>query len=250
MTARTQRVAIVTGAAQGIGQGIVNMLLGEGASVLAFDLDGDLLREAVRGFDGHVRAFEGSVSDPAAVDGAVSTAERELGPIDILINNAGVWTIKPFLEQTDQDFDRIIQTNVRGTWLFMKAVAPLMVERGRGTIVNLSSIAAFTYTVPTGIYGASKAAVAALTRDVAFELADKGVRVNAIAPGNIANPRRANRREPSAGLPLGSGTAADIAGAVRFLVSDDSRYVIGQTIMVAGGADLSVSTGWTRPSSS
>lgn len=220
------------------------MLLAEGASVLAFDLDETLLREAVAGFKGRVEPFVGNVTDRAAVEAAVSTAEQRLGPVDILVNNAGIWVIKPFLDQTDDDFDRVLQVNLRGTWLFMKAVAPRMVERGRGAIVNLSSMAAFTYTVPTGIYGATKAAVAALTRDVAFELAGHGVRVNAIAPGNIANPRRANRRAPSAGLPLGSGGPEDIAGAVRFLISDDSRYVVGQTISVAGGADLAVSIGW------
>jgi NAD(P)-dependent dehydrogenase (short-subunit alcohol dehydrogenase family) len=240
----TGRVAIVTGAAQGIGQGIVKMLVAEGAAVLAFDFDEALLREAVGGFEGRVEPFVGSVTDRAAVEAAVSAAELRLGPVDVLVNNAGVWVVKPFLEQTDDDFDRMIDVNLRGTWLFMKAVAPRMVERGRGVVINLSSMAAFTYTVPTGIYGASKAGVAALTRDVAFELAGRGVRVNAIAPGNIANPRRPNRRAPSAGLPLGSGGPEDIAGAVRFLISDDSRYVIGQTISVAGGAELSVSTGW------
>jgi NAD(P)-dependent dehydrogenase (short-subunit alcohol dehydrogenase family) len=238
------RVAIVTGAAQGIGQGIVKMLLRDGAAVLAFDRDEALLREALAGFEGRVEPFVGSVTDKAAVEAAVSAAEQRLGPVDFLVNNAGIWVIKPFLEQTDDDFDRILDVNLRGTWLFMKAVAPRMVERGRGVIVNLSSMAAFTYTVPTGVYGASKAGVAALTRDVAFELASHGVRVNAIAPGNIGNPRRSNRRAPSAGLPLGSGGPEDIAAAVRFLISDESRYVIGQTISVAGGAELSVSIGW------
>jgi NAD(P)-dependent dehydrogenase (short-subunit alcohol dehydrogenase family) len=238
------RVAIVTGAAQGIGQGIVGMLLGEGASVLAFDSDDALLRESSATWEGAVETFAGSVTDKAAVEGAVTAAEDRLGPVDILVNNAGIWVIKPLLEQTDDDFDRVLAVNLRGTWLFLRAVAPGMVARKRGAIVNLASIAAFTYTVATGAYGASKAGVVALTRDAAFELAPHGVRVNAIAPGNIANPRRSNRWPPSAGVPLGSGGPEDIAGAVRFLVSDASRYVIGQTITVAGGADLSVSAGW------
>jgi len=220
------------------------MLLGEGAAVLAFDRDGDLLKEAMEGYKGIVRPFVGSVADRSHVEAAVAAAERELGPLDILVNNAGVWVIKPFLEQTDDDFNRVIDVNLRGTWLFMQVVAPSMVARGRGWIVNLSSIAASHYTVPTGVYGASKAAITALTRDVAFELAAHGVKVNAIAPGNIANPRRSNRRQASKGLPLGSGDAKDIAAAVRFLVSDEARYVIGQTISVAGGADLSTSIGW------
>ncbi|HEY4887368.1 MAG TPA: SDR family NAD(P)-dependent oxidoreductase [Candidatus Dormibacteraeota bacterium] len=234
----------MTGAAQGIGQGIVKMLLAESASVLAFDRDEDLLRQAVGGFGGRVEPFVGSVTDRADIEAAVEAAEKRLGPVDILVNNAGVWVIKPFLEETYDDFERVLHVNLRGTWLFMKAVAPLMVERGRGVIVNLSSVSAKSYTVPAGIYGATKAGIAALTRDVGFELAGHGVRVNAIAPGNIANPRRSNIRPPSRGLPLGSGDADDIARAVRFLVSDDSRYVIGVTLSVAGGADLSVSIGW------
>ena len=241
------RVAIVTGAAQGIGLAITRMLLSEGASVLAFDLNEAGLREAVGGLAGGVRAFAGSVSDPAAVAAAVEAAEAGLGPVEILVNNAGIWVIKPFLDSSDEDLDRTLSVNVRGTWLFMKAVAPGMVRRGRGAIVNLSSIAAATYTVSAPAYGASKAAVSALTRDVAFELAGHGIRVNAIAPGTIASPHRPNAFPPSRGIPLGSGRPSDIAGAVRFLVSDAARYVIGQTITVAGGGDLSVSEGWPQP---
>jgi NAD(P)-dependent dehydrogenase (short-subunit alcohol dehydrogenase family) len=241
-----ERVAIVTGAAQGIGAGITRMLLGEGASVLAFDFDEVLLRETASTWAGRVETFAGSVTDKAAVESAVGTAETKLGPVDILVNNAGIWVIKPMLEQTAEDFERVMAVNVGGTWNFMQAAAPGMVVRRRGTIVNLASIAASTYTVTTGAYGASKAAVAALTRDFAFELAPHNIRVNAIAPGNIANPRRSNAYPAQRGIPLGSGGPDDIAGAVRFLVSDESRYVIGQTITVAGGADLSISAGWSK----
>jgi len=240
------RIAIVTGAAQGIGEGIVSMLLGEGAAVLAFDSDEALLIEAAASWDGRVETFVGSVTDQPAVDAAVAAAEERLGPVDILVNNAGIWIIKPLLEQTNEDFDRVVAANLRGTWQFLRAVAPGMVARRRGAIVNLASIAAFTYTVATGAYGASKAGVVALTRDAAFELAPFGVRVNAVAPGNIANPRRSNRWPPSPGIPLGSGGPEDIAGAVRYLVSDEARFVVGQTIVVAGGADLSISAGWSR----
>jgi NAD(P)-dependent dehydrogenase (short-subunit alcohol dehydrogenase family) len=242
------RVAIVTGAAQGIGTGITRMLLAEGASVLAFDRDEPLLRETVSGMDdgldGRVEPFAGDVTDKRSVEAAVVAAESALGPVDYLVNNAGIWVIKPFLESDDADFDRTIAVNVRGTWLFMKAVAPGMVERKRGAMVNFASVAAFTYTVPLPPYAASKAAVVALTRDVGFELARHGVRVNAIAPGNIANPRRSNAHAPSEGMPLGSGQAEDIAATVRFLLSDGARYLTGQCITVAGGADLSISKGW------
>jgi NAD(P)-dependent dehydrogenase (short-subunit alcohol dehydrogenase family) len=238
------RVAIVTGAAQGIGTGVTRMLLAEGASVLAFDRDEPLLRETVSGVDGRVEPFAGDVTDKRSVEAAVAAAESGLGAVDFLVNNAGIWVVKTFLENDDEDFDRTMAVNVRGTWLFMKAVAPGMVERKRGAIVNLSSVAAFSYTSTLPPYAASKAAVVALTRDVGFELAPHGVRVNAIAPGTIENPRRSNAHAPSEGMPLGSGQAEDIAATVRFLLSDGSRYVTGQCITVAGGADLSISKGW------
>jgi 3-oxoacyl-[acyl-carrier protein] reductase len=240
------RVAIVTGAAQGIGLATVRMLWEGGASVLAFDRDGDLLAESVAGLGAAIRveAFAGDVTEKSSVEASVARAESRFGPVDIMVNNAGIWIIKSFLDYTDEEFDRTLTINLRGTWLFMKAVAPGMVARKHGVIVNLASVAAYTFTVPHAPYAASKAAVAALTRDVAFELAPYGVRVNAIAPGSINNPRRGKDKGPTKGQPLGSGTPDDIAGAIRFLCSDASRYVIGQTIRVAGGGDLSVSQGW------
>ena len=240
------RVAIVTGAAQGIGLAIARTLREAGASVLAFDRDADLLEKAVAELGaagGRVEPFAGDVTDKTSVEAAVAAAEG-MGPVDILVNNAGIWIIKPFLETGIEDFDRTMEVNLRGTWLFMKAVAPLMVERGGGAIVNLGSVAAYAWTVQHAPYAASKAGVIALTRDVAFELAAHGVRVNAVAPGSIVNPLRGVDRGPNAGQPIGGGLPQDIADAVRFLVSDDARYVIGQTIKVAGGADLQVSQGW------
>jgi len=254
------RVAIVTGAAQGIGLATAQVLAEAGASVLAFDLDRGLLEESVQGLTGpgRVEAFAGDVTDKPSVEAAVKAAERSFGPVDIMVNNAGIWIIKPFLDYTDEDFDRTLTINLRGTWLFMKAVAPGMVKRKRGVIVNLASVAAYTFTVAHAPYAASKAGVSALTRDVAFELAPHGVRVNAIAPGSINNPRRGKHKGPTKGQPIGSGQPLDIANAIKFLCSDASRYIIGQTIKVAGGGDLSVSAGWgaveavtsTSPSSS
>lgn len=241
------RVAIVTGAAQGIGLATAQVLAEAGASVLAFDRDRELLEESVGGLSGsgRVKPFAGDVTDKSSVEAAVAAAERSFGPVDIMVNNAGIWIIKPFLDYTDEDFDRTLTINLRGTWLFMKAVAPGMVERKRGVIVNLASVAAYTFTVAHAPYAASKAGVAALTRDVAFELAPHGVRVNAIAPGSINNPRRGKAKGgPTKGQPIGTGDPIDIANAIKFLCSDGSRYIIGQTIKVAGGGDLSVAAGW------
>jgi NAD(P)-dependent dehydrogenase (short-subunit alcohol dehydrogenase family) len=117
---------------------------------------------------------------------AIQEIEGALGPVDVLVNNAGVWVIKPCIMATDEEFRRQMTTNVYGTHLFMHRVLPGMIERRNGVIISISSVAALHYTVPHAAYAASKAAVIALTRDVAFEIAPFGVCVNAIAPGLIA----------------------------------------------------------------
>ena len=242
------KVALITGAGSGMGRTGALLFAAEGARVAAVDIDERAAAQTARDIEsagGKAVALGADVSKKEDAQAMVAATIEKLGVPDIVYNNAGIEGESAFMAQLGEGaFDRVIAVNLRGTWLFLRAVAPGMVARGRGAIVNLASIAAFTYTVATGAYGASKAGVVALTRDAAFELAAHGVRVNAIAPGNIANPRRSNRWPPSAGVPLGSGGPEDIAGAVRFLVTDASRYVIGQTITVAGGGDLSVSAGW------
>lgn len=239
---------MITGAAQGIGLAIATVFAEEGAGLLLLDRNGDGLDAAVPGLDkagdGAIECAVVDVGVKAEVVDAVSRAERSLGPIDILVNNAGIWVIKPFLDNTDEDFHRTITTNLYGTWYCMKAVLPGMVERRHGHVVNLASAAAFGYTVPHSPYAASKAAVAALTRDVAFEVAEYGVRVNAIAPGGGVH-RGGERVLPSKSRPMGMADASDIASVVRFLCSDDSRFITGVTVPVAGGADLAIGLGWT-----
>jgi NAD(P)-dependent dehydrogenase (short-subunit alcohol dehydrogenase family) len=254
----TKKVAVVTGAASGLGFAIADRLTREGATVALLDRDPESLERAtenLRGNDANVIGVVADVSSGTAVDGAVAEVEAQLGPIDYLVNNAGIVVIKPYVEHSDEDFDRQVAVNLRGVHLLMRRVLPAMVERGMGAVVNISSAAALHYTVPHAAYAASKAGVIALTRDVGFEVARFGVRVNGVAPGLIAVERSATKvpylasqtAATGTGLstgtttrPLGHGRPEDIADAVAFLLSDQARFIIGVTIPVAGGTDLQV----------
>lgn len=253
------RAVLVTGAATGLGNAIAERFADEGAAVVLVDIDADGLAAAVerlraRGAKAH--AVTADVSSATDVERAVREGEAHCGPITVLVNNAGIAVFKPYIEHEDDDFERQIAVNLRGTHLFMSRVVPGMVARGEGYVINISSAAAMHYTVPHAMYAASKAAVIALTRDSGFELARQGVRVNAVAPGLIAVPPSATKtphlqtktesagRDPSTSTttrPMGYGRPSDIANVVAFLASDQARFIVGQTITVAGGTDLQVS---------
>ena len=254
----TGKVGLVTGAASGLGFATAARLVDEGAAVALVDLDPDSLESAttkLRSNGGTVLGVVADVSSAEQVTQAVAEAESTLGPIDLLVNNAGITVIKPYVEHSDDDFDRQVAVNLRGTHLFLSRILPGMVERGAGAVVNISSAAAIRYTVPHAAYAASKAGIIALTRDVAFEVARSGVRVNCVAPGLIAVERSATKtpylgsqtaatgRDPkqrSSTRPLGYGSPEDIADAVAFLLSDQAKFIVGVTLPVAGGTDLQV----------
>jgi NAD(P)-dependent dehydrogenase (short-subunit alcohol dehydrogenase family) len=251
-------VALVTGAASGLGRAIAERLAREGAAVALVDTDEAGLaraQEEFRAFGAKVCTALCDVSQPHAVEAAVTSAES-LGPISVLVNNAGITVQKPYIEHSDEDFDRQIAVNLRGTHLFMSRALPAMVSNGKGAIVNIASVAALHYTVAHAAYAASKAGIIALSRDTAFEVASRGVRVNCVAPGLIAVPPSSTKvpslqtqtavsgrdlEQSTSTRPLGYGRPSDIAAVVAFLVSDQARFVIGQTISVAGGTDLQVS---------
>ena len=246
------QVVLVTGGASGLGLATAARFSREGASVAIVDVDEIALKEAaetLRQTGATVQTVVGDVSQATDVERAVATTAAELGPIDVLVNNAGVFKLEPYVKITDDEFHRQVTINLYGTHLFMSRVLPSMIERGRGAIVNISSAAATHYTVPHAAYAASKAGVIALTRDVGFEVARHGVRVNGIAPGLIATDKTVAQLEatdeslskPTAFRPMGWGRPDDIAGAVAFLASDDARFIVGVTIPVAGGTDLMVS---------
>jgi 3-oxoacyl-[acyl-carrier protein] reductase len=192
---------------------------------------------------------QASVTQAEDVDRLVRETLNRFGKIDILVNNAGVVVIKSIAEQTEADWDKVLSVNLKGVFLCCHRVVQEMIKQKRGAIVNIASIAAFHYTVPHVPYAASKAGVVALTRDLAYEVARFGVRVNAIAPGPIETPMMgtaltAQQREAYArNIPLGRlGQPQDIGEAAVFLASDAASYITGATLPVSGGTDLRVTT--------
>lgn len=240
------RVAIVTGAAQGIGLGIARTLLERGAAVVLNDINAERLAEAAATLDEletPKRQIVADVTSGEQVAELVARTQAELGTIDLLVNNAGILILKDFVDYTEEEWDRVVGTNLRAVFLCTQTVLPQMIEARRGSIVNLASIAAFHTTVPHVPYAVAKAGVVALTRDVAYEVAKYGVRVNAVSPGPIATPMTLGEKELSEAqlraVPLGRwGRPAEIGAAVAFLASAEAEFVTGTTLTVAGGSDL------------
>jgi len=233
------RVAIVTGAGRGIGAAIAAELAARGVRVAALEADPALAAAA--------GAILCDVADRAAVDAACARVEQELGPVDILVNNAGIspkheGRAAPVQEMDPAEWDRVLAVNLTGAWNLIRRLAPGMVARRWGRIVNLSSVAGRAFTPIVGChYAATKAALIGLTRHLAGELGPHGITVNAIAPGRIATPMVAAAGGPAnaavvAATPLGRlGTPEEVARAVCFLTGPDATFVTGQTLDVAGG---------------
>jgi NAD(P)-dependent dehydrogenase (short-subunit alcohol dehydrogenase family) len=241
------RIAVITGGGQGLGAGIVEALAARGAVTVVNDLAEQRARTmaaAVSDAGGTAIAIAGDVSRPDDVDRLVAGTREAFGPIDIFVNNAAVSRLHgPVIDHTLEDWDNLFAVNVRGVFLCCKAVLPEMIERRAGNIVNIASISAFRTTISHVAYAASKAAVVTMTRDIAAEVAGMGVRVNAVAPGPIGPFRDAQPGEVSGPVAAGvlvpkPGQAADIGNAVAFLVSDAASFIVGETLPVAGGADL------------
>lgn len=252
MTRLDGRVAIVTGAGQGIGHGVALCLARAGAHVVVGDTVQERTTRAVADIEAlGVQAFgvQVNVAQAGDVDRLVQETLSRFGKIDILVNNAGVVVIKSITEQTEADWDKVLGVNLKGVFLCCHRVVQEMIKQQRGAIVNIASIAAFHYTVPHVPYAASKAGVVALTRDLAYEVARFGVRVNAIAPGPIETPMMGTALTPqqkeayARNIPLGRlGQPQDIGEAAVFLVSDAASYITGATLPVSGGTDLRVTT--------
>lgn len=250
MTRLDGQVAIVTGGGQGIGHGVALCLARAGAHVVIADAVQDRLAQAaaeVEAVGVQSLGMQVDVTKAASVDGMVAATLARFGKIDILVNNAGVVVVKPIHAQTEADWDRVLNVNLKGVFLCCHRVVREMVAQKSGAIVNIASIAAFHYTVPHVPYAASKAGVVALTRDLAYEVARHGVRVNAIAPGPIETPMmsaaltQAQKDAYAQNIPLSRlGQPRDIGNAAVFLVSDEASFITGVTLPVSGGTDLRV----------
>ena len=244
MATMTGKVALVTGAARGIGQAIAKKLASEGCDVALCDLKAEWLAETVgliEAMGRKVKCFEVDVGNAAAVDAAVNGAVKEFGKIDILINNAGITKDTLMIRMSEQDWDAVMTVNLKGTFLFTKAVARPMMKQRTGAIVNVASIIGLIGNAGQCNYAASKAGVIALTKSAAKELASRNVRVNAVAPGFIetkmteALPEEVRTKMLGA-IPMGRfGQPEDVANVVLFLASDMSSYMTGQVLPICGG---------------
>ncbi|HSV77723.1 MAG TPA: SDR family oxidoreductase [Ramlibacter sp.] len=236
------RVCIVTGAAQGIGEACARRLARDGARVVLADIDevrGQAVAQELQGL--FVRC---DVGDKAQVDALVAAAMRAHGRIDVLVNNAGIFKAAEFLDISEADWDEVLRVNLKGSFLVGQAVAREMVKAGRGAIVNMSSVNG-VLTIPNiASYNVSKGGINQLTRVMALSLADKGVRVNAVAPGTIATELAAKvvltseeaKKKIMSRTPLRRlGEPAEVADVVAWLASDAASYVTGEIVVVDGG---------------
>jgi glucose 1-dehydrogenase len=235
------RCAIVTGAAQGIGFAIASRFAEEGARVLLADINRSALEEAARRLQ---QPFvDVDVSQRPDIHRMVATAVQEFGHIDILVNNAGIFRSTPLLSVTEEEFDRVMAVNLKSALFAIQAVAPHMMQRRSGSIVNVASVAAVLAAPGTTSYCVSKAGLVQLTNVAAIELAPHGVRVNALGPGTFATDMSQgayaddtlkNRILPR--TPLGRlGRPEEAAGVALFLATDDSSYLTGKTLYADGG---------------
>ncbi len=240
------RVAFVTGAGGGLGEGICTSLAAAGAAVACVDVDADRADRIARRLadeDGRSLALQADVSDAAAVEAAVENTVREFGGIDVLVNNAAIYPRRSWTEITEQEWDRVLAVNLKAYFLCARACHRSMKERGRGHIVNISSTTFLMGFDMLLDYVASKGGIIGFTRALAHEVGPDGITVNAIAPG--AFPTDAEKIHPD---PEGynqwvldqqcirrRGTPEDVGNLVVFLSSDASSFITGQTVAIDGG---------------
>lgn len=242
----------LTGAAQGIGLAIAEECLNEGARLFLVDRDAPLLAEAVArlGAGDRVAHAAADISDRAAIEAAVAEAADRIGPVNALVNNAGINVFARPLDTTDEEWDRCFDVNLKGAWNCCRAVLPGMIAAGGGTIVNIASTHSFTIIPHTFPYPLAKHALVGLTKSLALEYAGQRVRVNAIAPGYVETqknvdwwnsfPDPARARAETMALHPGGRIAqpVEIARAAVFMVSDECPFMTAATLVIDGGLSV------------
>jgi 3-oxoacyl-[acyl-carrier protein] reductase len=238
------KVALITGGAQGIGKVTALLLAEKGADVAVSDVNREGAEETAKEIERLGRrglALEGDVSKPEDAEQIVDTTVEQLGGIDILVNNAGITRDGLLLRMTEEDWDAVLNVNLKGTFNCSKAAIKHMIKRKSGRIVNIASVVGEMGNAGQANYAASKAGIIGLTKSIAREYAQRGINVNAVAPGYIQTPMTEGlpdkvKEELKAQIPMARlGTALDVGNAIYFLVSDASSYITGQVLNVNGG---------------
>jgi 3-oxoacyl-[acyl-carrier protein] reductase len=237
----TGQLAVVTGAGRGIGAAIAGALAEAGADIVVADLDNESAQQTAQRLTSLGRralAVRADVGVYPQVSELFNIVRTEFGRLDILVNNAGVWFRKPFLEISDAEWDLVLTTNLKGTFLCTQQAARIMIPQKGGCIINIASHAGLFYSRGQGAhYAASKAGIVQLTRVLAFELGPFQIRMNAIAPGGVNTAASTVEGRDSGSNPLGRrGEPEDIAHAALFLASPMASFMTGQTLVVNGGS--------------
>jgi 3-oxoacyl-[acyl-carrier protein] reductase len=236
------QVAVVTGGGRGIGLAIAQSLAEDGAKVAILDVDEESSQAAAQGLPGRGHAgYKANVTDASEVQAVFKAIEAEMGPISILVNNAGITRDNLIMRMSEEEWDQVLSVNLKGAFIATKAVARSMMKRREGTIINIASVIGRMGNAGQANYAASKAGLIGFTKSVAREFASRGIRCNAIAPGFIQTEMTAKLNEDvveglKSQIPLGTlGEPQDVARAVRFLAGPGAAYITGQVVGVDGG---------------